>query len=101
MDHSAALRETGWEVRQRIRRGEWTRPTGGMAPGYVQANLAILPRDLEATLRAAGAMFNPWPAATLPPEARPAPDEALIRLVTSFQTTPDEIDAFAARLGRV
>lgn len=62
---------------------------------------AILPRDLEATLRAAGGMFNPWPAATLPPEARPAPDEALIRLVTSFQTTPDEIDAFAARLGRV
>lgn len=46
MDHNPVRHETGWDVRQRIRRGEWTRPTGGMAPGYVQANLAILPRDL-------------------------------------------------------
>lgn len=34
------------EVRERIRRGEWARPTAGCAPGYVQANLVILPRDL-------------------------------------------------------
>ena len=50
MDHNPAPHETGWSVRQRIRRGEWTRPTQGMAPGYVQANLAILPRDLAAVL---------------------------------------------------
>ena len=29
-----------------IRRGQLTRPTSGMAPGYVQANLAVLPREL-------------------------------------------------------
>ena len=29
-----------------MRRGELVRPTAGMAPGYVQANLAILPREL-------------------------------------------------------
>ncbi|HEU5393937.1 MAG TPA: putative hydro-lyase [Candidatus Methylomirabilis sp.] len=34
------------EIRERIRRGEWVRPTAGCAAGYVQANLAILPRDL-------------------------------------------------------
>src|SRR5512138_3962097 len=34
------------DVRQRIRKGEWRRPTAGLAPGYVQANLVILPRDL-------------------------------------------------------
>jgi uncharacterized protein YcsI (UPF0317 family) len=28
-----------------IRSGEWTRPTPGMAKGYVQANLVILPKD--------------------------------------------------------
>ncbi|MHB1415158.1 MAG: putative hydro-lyase, partial [Chloroflexota bacterium] len=33
-------------IREAIRRGEWARPTAGLAPGYVQANLAILPRDL-------------------------------------------------------
>ena len=34
------------ELRQLIRDGELVRPTGGMAPGHVQANLAVLPRDV-------------------------------------------------------
>jgi len=33
-------------VRQQIRGGKWRRPTAGLAQGYVQANLVILPRDL-------------------------------------------------------
>jgi uncharacterized protein YcsI (UPF0317 family) len=33
-------------VRQQIRQGGWRRPTAGLAPGFVQANLVILPRDL-------------------------------------------------------
>ena len=32
-------------VRERIRRGEWTRPTAGLSPGHVQANLVSLPRE--------------------------------------------------------
>ena len=39
-------RATPEELRQIIRRGEADRPTSGMAPGHVQANLAILPREL-------------------------------------------------------
>ena len=34
------------EIRASIRSGEWKGVTSGLAPGYVQANLAILPRDL-------------------------------------------------------
>ena len=34
------------EVRQQIRGGSWRGVTSGVAPGYVQANLAILPKDL-------------------------------------------------------
>jgi uncharacterized protein YcsI (UPF0317 family) len=34
------------DVRQQIREGKWRRPTAGLAPGFVQTNLAILPRDL-------------------------------------------------------
>ena len=34
------------EVREMIRSGTWRGVTSGIAPGYVQANLAILPRDL-------------------------------------------------------
>ena len=34
------------DLRRLIRNDELTRPTSGLAPGHVQANLAILPRDL-------------------------------------------------------
>ena len=34
------------EVRQQIREGKWRQPTAGLAPGFVQANLVTLPRDL-------------------------------------------------------
>ena len=33
------------EIREIIRRGEWDAPTPGLAPGHVQANLVILPRE--------------------------------------------------------
>ena len=33
------------ELRARIRRGEWRRPTAGLAAGYAQANLVVLPRS--------------------------------------------------------
>ncbi len=34
------------ELRTLMRNGELVQPTAGMAPGYVQTNLAVLPRDL-------------------------------------------------------
>ena len=34
------------ELRTLIRRGELVQPTAGLAPGHVQANLAILPKEL-------------------------------------------------------
>ncbi len=37
---------TGVSVRRAIRSNVYTGPTSGVAPGFVQANLAILPRDL-------------------------------------------------------
>ena len=40
------MAETGLEARQRIRSNLWRGVTSGVAPGYVQANLAILPQDL-------------------------------------------------------
>jgi uncharacterized protein YcsI (UPF0317 family) len=44
----ATARETGHAARLKIRAGAHRRPTSGMAPGYVQANLAILPASLAA-----------------------------------------------------
>src|SRR5215210_7152024 len=40
--------QTGEDARRAIRSGQWTGPTSGLAPGYVQGNLAILPEKLAA-----------------------------------------------------
>jgi uncharacterized protein YcsI (UPF0317 family) len=37
---------TGAEVRRAVRARQWTGPTCGLALGYVQANLVVVPRDL-------------------------------------------------------
>jgi len=34
------------EIRERIREGSWVKGTEGICSGYVQANLAIVPKDL-------------------------------------------------------
>jgi uncharacterized protein YcsI (UPF0317 family) len=36
---------TGKELREQARNGLWSKPTAGVAPGYAQANLVVLPRD--------------------------------------------------------
>jgi uncharacterized protein YcsI (UPF0317 family) len=44
--HHTVVPQTGPAARRAIRSGEWTGPTCGIAPGYVQGNLAILPASL-------------------------------------------------------
>lgn len=48
MGQRADQLETGLSVRRACRDGAFTGPTAGRAPGTVQGNLAILPRDLAA-----------------------------------------------------
>jgi len=45
-DGSCALPASPAELRLRFRRGDLVRPTAGLAPGFVQANLVVLPCDL-------------------------------------------------------
>lgn len=33
-------------ARTMIRKNEWLKPTSGLANGYIQGNLAVLPKDL-------------------------------------------------------
>ncbi len=63
-----------------------------------QANevFAVLPRALDAALKGAGAVYHPWAPESLPPGERIAPDEVLVRLVTSFATTADDVDRLLA-----
>jgi uncharacterized protein YcsI (UPF0317 family) len=46
IETAASVPQTGREARLAIRSGAWTAPTSGLAPGYVQGNLAILPSAL-------------------------------------------------------
>ena len=41
-----ALPQSPVELRELIRSGKWDRLTSGLAPGFVQANLVVLPKDL-------------------------------------------------------
>ena len=71
----------------------------GLAPVWpVEANevFVLLPRLVDERLRAAGASYYPWVTDSLPGGERPAEGAVLARLVTSFATTPDEIERFMA-----
>ena len=59
---------------------------------------AVLSKAADERLKAAGALYYPWPADTLPAAARPEADEVSVRLICSWQTTEDDVDRFAAVL---
>lgn len=59
---------------------------------------AVIPADSDARLRAAGASFYPWDPDVLPDGERPGEGEVFVRLVTSWQTTEDEVTQFAELL---
>ena len=56
--------ESGRDARRRIRGGTNLAPTSGMAPGFVQGNLAILPKALAADF-ARFCQLNPKPCPLL------------------------------------
>jgi threonine aldolase len=76
------------------------RAAGGRTAWPVGANeiFPILKRSSVAKLKEAGAKLYEWPARDLPADLAPAEDEACLRLVTSFATTEEEVDAFLAVL---
>jgi len=67
-------------------------------PIEATAVFVVLTRALDARLRAAGASYYPWSTRSLPMNIVVGPDEVLVRLVTSFATTEDDVDRFVAVL---
>jgi threonine aldolase len=55
---------------------------------------AIMKKETAEALRANGAAFYDWPAHNPDMAAKIAGDEVLVRLVTSFATTQQEVEAF-------
>jgi len=64
----------------------------------VEANevFVSIPLRIDARLRAAGASYYPWTTDSLPPNLAVAREGVLVRLVTSFATTAEEVDRFVA-----
>jgi threonine aldolase len=57
---------------------------------------AILNKDADKRLRAAGAAYHPSQADAVPAEWRPKAHETMVRLVTSWQTRAEDVDRFAS-----
>jgi threonine aldolase len=71
----------------------------GLHPVWpVEANevFVALPSSIDARLKAAGASYYPWTTDALPKGISLPRDATLMRLVTSFATTADEVDRFVA-----
>ncbi|MFM8749336.1 threonine aldolase family protein [Rhabdaerophilum sp.] len=56
----------------------------------------VMPQALMDHLIEQGARFYDWSDLSMDPALRPAPDEVVARLVTSFMTTAEEVDRFVA-----
>jgi threonine aldolase len=79
-----------------MRLAEGIRTAGGRTAWPVEANelFPILKRSQFEALEAAGAKLYEWPAKDLPDNLAPKDDEVCLRMVCSFATAKDEVDAF-------
>jgi threonine aldolase len=66
----------------------------------VEANEVFAPLSaaLDTKLKAAGAAYYPWKSQSLPHGVSFGADRTLMRFVTSFQTTQDDVDRFLATI---
>lgn len=65
-----------------------------IAPPMGNEVFAIWERGRGERMRNAGVQFHTWPDAELAPGQRPGDNEELVRLVTAFNTTFDDVDRF-------
>ncbi len=74
--------------------------SGGRTAWPVEANevFGIIKRRQFEAAEAAGAKLYEWPVSDLGENSAPAEDELCVRMVTSFATTEEDVDAFLAVL---
>lgn len=71
---------------------------GVRLPWPTEANevFPIVPRAVDAALRAAGARYYPWTTRSLTADLAPGPDEIMIRLICAFDTPDADVDRLIA-----
>jgi threonine aldolase len=99
----AMLKDDHWKVLATHANGMAKRLSDGIAslegcrlaaPTEINEVFAVLPVAMANRLRKAGAMFASWSAGTAEADVAPGEGEEMVRLVTSFATTDDHVDAF-------
>ncbi|MDB5640754.1 MAG: Threonine aldolase [Hyphomicrobiales bacterium] len=63
-------------------------------PRQVNEVFTVLPHEIDRALRSAGARYYDWGARGLTAMQAPGAHEVFVRLVTSFATTPEDVDQF-------
>ena len=96
--HSVAIFAPAWRnaMAERLAQGLMK---AGIRLGWdrqINQVFPIVSHRLNDHLLASGAKFYDWSEACLPPHITCGADELILRLVTSFATTADEVDAFIA-----
>lgn len=96
-DHWLELARQANDVAGRLGRALQELP-GARVVWPVQANevFAVMPKALAQALRAQGAVFYDWPEHSLPAHESLKDDEMLVRLVTSFASTAQQVDELLA-----
>ncbi|CEL09820.1 hypothetical protein ASPCAL12949 [Aspergillus calidoustus] len=77
---------TGQEVRQAARANTHTGPTAGLAPGYIQANLIVLPSKYAADFRSL-CQRNPVPCPLLAESTKPGSWDAMKSCIPNITST--------------
>ncbi len=93
--HWLALARRANDSNAKLAKGLATIP-GVRIPWRPQVNelFVVLPRHVDAALKAAGSRYYDWGARGLRDDERPSADEIFVRLVTSFATRDFEIEHF-------
>ncbi len=65
-------------------------------PAQANEVFPILPRQVDAALRAAGFAYHAWSSLSLDPATRIDENQRFVRLVTSFATREEDVDRFLA-----
>jgi len=65
-------------------------------PRQINEVFAVLPRAVDAAMRAKGARYHPWTTKSSAPDRAPRDGEGLFRFVASFETNAESVDALLA-----
>jgi threonine aldolase len=98
--HWLELAKTANERARRLSRGiEESGHARLVVPADANEVFVVIPMERARVLRAAGAIFHDWNPAIVGSDLGIAPDEVLVRLVTSFTTSHEEVERFLELLG--